>query len=134
MAKTRGTYTSGKEGQVELVGSPNIEIEITEWTRDEEADTDRFSTSKTNGEKTSEPGNKGSVGTVNGKLVTEAGFDIRVLMTVGTKVTLRLGHTASRGLSQPACVKKINYGVNADTGEMQIFSMDWESTDAATPY
>lgn len=129
-----GTYTSGKEGKVYLVGSPDIDIEITEWTRDEEADTDRFSTSKTDGEKTSEPGNKGAIGTVNGKLVTESGFDVRLLIAVGTKITLKLGHTSSRGLSQPACVKKISYGVNADTGEMQVFSLDWESTGAATPY
>lgn len=130
----RGTYKSGKEGRVLLVGGSDVDLEITQWTRDEEADMDRFATSKTNGQKTSESGNAGSTGTVEGKLVDEAGFDIRLLLAVGTKVTLKLGFTSSRGLSQPANIKKIAYGVNADNGEMQTFSFDWDSTDAATPY
>lgn len=133
MAKTRGTYQSGKNGVV-ILASGSVELEITSWTRDEEAQSDRFATSKTNGQLTSEPGNNGSTGTIEGKLVDEAGFDIRVLLAVGQKLTAKLGFTDARGLNQPLMIKKINFGVNVDSGEMQTFSMDWESTDAATAY
>lgn len=129
-----GTYTSGKEGKVYIAGGSDVELEITEWERTGESQTDRFATSKTDGELISEPGNKGSTGSVQGKLVTESGVDVRLLLVEGQKVNLKLGYTSTRGINQPACIKNLKYGVNVNSGEMQTFSFDWESTGAGVPY
>lgn len=130
----KGTYQSGKEGKVLISSGGDTDIEITNWTRDEEVQEDRFATSKSEGQLTSEPGNVGSTGTVEGKLVDESGFDIRLLLTVGQKVNLKLGFTNARGITQPALIKKISYGVNVSSGEMQTFSFDWASRGAGVPY
>lgn len=130
----RGTYTCGNQGTIIQVTGGNVEIEIMQWDRTEETDTDRFSTNKTAGQKTSEPGNAGSTGTIQGKLVEESGFDHRLLFMVGAKITCKLGYTASKGITQPMTVKSFQVGVNADTGEMETYTINWESTDAGVPY
>lgn len=133
MAFTPGPVQSGRYGKVYKAGTPDVEIEITKWSRQGEVDTDVYATSLTDGDKVSNPGNKSATGTVEGKRRTDSG-KIEAILQEGDQVTLKLGFNSSSGISQPATIKNLQYEVDVDGGAMQTFSFNWESNGPKSFY
>lgn len=121
-----GPTLSGIEGKMHKAGTPDVEIEFGKWTLTENVDTDRYATSKSEGYKMTEPGNKEASGTLEGKRTTDA-TKIEALLTIGDKVTLKCGFDSSTGVSVPAVIKSRTFEVNPADGTVETFSMTFES-------
>lgn len=128
-----GPVQSGRHGKCYKSGTPDVEIEITKWTRQGEAQTDVYATSLTDGEQVSSPGNLRATGTIEGKRRTDSG-KIEAIILEGDQVTLKLGFNSTTGMNQPATIKSIQYEVDVDGGGMQTFVANWESNGARTFY